>query len=819
MLWFLFLWQSAFHVTERALKHILCFLKYFVKVFGLAYQNGHLVKIGDQIPVSLQQAEKLLGIHNREIINYTVCPKCHSIFKFEECVVRTCFGKLESKLCNYIKYPDHPHPSRRQPCNTTLLKTLNINRLRAFKSFAYCPLKVSFQRLVLQPGFLCLCEAWREREHTIPENILGDIYDGSVWKSFRYDFLSSPYSYLLILNVDWFQPYKRTEYSVGAIYATIQNLPREKRYREEYIVLIGIIPGPKEPSLTINSYLQPLIDELQSAYLNGFVVSTSQGTNITIRLAVSCISCDIPATRKLCGFLSHNATLGCNKCYKEFGKCDVTESEFSRSWDIRTAEQHISHCEEILLEVTKSGIEEMESKYGVRYCSLLQLSYYDPIKFVAVDMMHNLFLGTGKHTFTTWIELHLISKEDLEAIDTMVNRFVVPSCIGRLPVGFKSNYMGFKASQWSSWILIYSPVILKHLLPQEHYSCWLLFVRACNILSQRILRLSDVDTADSLLELFCKKFECLYGRVYCTPNMHLHLHLKQTILDFGPAHATWCYSFERYNGIIGSISTNKHSVELQFMQKFLRTQMIQSLATKVNDTELLELAPKENQTNIKTLSRCVNTDSELLTLLELSHGNLDPHVHSYKDNGYTELLLPHKELVFDNTEMRHLQCLYQQLSPCYTIEYVSPFYTHSGRVSIGGDILGSIVNNRTAKSSSVVAAYWPTSGNNITNINYSCRSIGKVIYYFKQSVTLRKTNAKSSMTVYYTMAHVHWMKPHSESSIYGISATVCANEFEEISLCCYIPILRILGKCAHCLMTSHDETIFVACPIPIKLSI
>lgn len=128
------------------------------------------------------------------------------------------------------------------------------------------------------------------------------------------------------------------------------------------------------------------------------------------------------------------------------------------------------------------------------------------------------------------------------------------------------------------------------------------------------------------------------------PNMHLHLHLKQTVLDFSPAHATWCYSFERYNGIISSTSTNKHAVEDQFMHKFLRTQMIQSLSTKVSDSELLDLVPKENQTNIKALSRCVNTDSELLMFLKLSQGNFDVHAKSYEECGYTELLLPNQEL-------------------------------------------------------------------------------------------------------------------------------------------------------------------------------
>ena len=135
------------------------------------------------------------------------------------------------------------------------------------------------------------------------ENILGDVSDGLVWKSFKEHFLSSPFSYLLTLNVDWFQPFKRTEYSVGGIYATIQNLPREKRYKEENAILIGIIPGPKEPNLSIDTYLKPLINELESVYVNGISVSTPQGTQITVRVAVSCISCDIPATRKVCGLV------------------------------------------------------------------------------------------------------------------------------------------------------------------------------------------------------------------------------------------------------------------------------------------------------------------------------------------------------------------------------------------------------------------------------------------------------------------------------------------------------------------------------------
>lgn len=33
-----------------------------------------------------------------------------------------------------------------------------------------------------------------------------------------------------MLNIDWFQPFKYTNYSVGAIYMTILNLPRHLRF-------------------------------------------------------------------------------------------------------------------------------------------------------------------------------------------------------------------------------------------------------------------------------------------------------------------------------------------------------------------------------------------------------------------------------------------------------------------------------------------------------------------------------------------------------------------------------------------------------------
>lgn len=75
-------------------------------------------------------------------------------------------------------------------------------------------------------------------------------------------FLSKCHNYGLLLNVDWLQPYKHLQYKVGVMYLAILNLPRSIRYKRENVILVGIIPGPIEPHLTINSYLSLLVSDL-----------------------------------------------------------------------------------------------------------------------------------------------------------------------------------------------------------------------------------------------------------------------------------------------------------------------------------------------------------------------------------------------------------------------------------------------------------------------------------------------------------------------------------------------------------------------------
>lgn len=95
--------------------------------------------------------------------------------------------------------------------------------------------------LVNRKGFEDLCELWRNRN--VSEDIMTDVYDGDIWKDFngrKYQFFNEERNYAVMLNIDWFQPFKYTNYSVGAIYMTILNLPRHLRFKKKMSFLLGL---------------------------------------------------------------------------------------------------------------------------------------------------------------------------------------------------------------------------------------------------------------------------------------------------------------------------------------------------------------------------------------------------------------------------------------------------------------------------------------------------------------------------------------------------------------------------------------------------
>ena len=182
--------------------------------------------------------------------------------------------------------------------------------------------------------------------------------------------------------------------------------------------------------------------------------------------------------------------------------------------------------------------------------------------------MHNLYLDTAKHMVNIWKDNGLIKQDNLGLIQAKIDDFSFPFGVGRIPYKVGSHFAGMTADQWMNWTNVCSLYALNDVLPTQDLHCWSLFVQASILLRQYSISEVDLDAADSKLLEFCRAFETCYSKEVCTPNMHLHTHLKDCVLDFGPISAFWTFPFECFNGILESFSKNWVKPEEQITRKF-----------------------------------------------------------------------------------------------------------------------------------------------------------------------------------------------------------------------------------------------------------
>ena len=210
-----------------------------------------LLNFANIIPQTLYFIEKNLCLHkDNNFIKYAVCPKCKTLCKFDDCIQRRPNGEAVSKKCRHVNYPHHPHKTRRKPCGTILMKAKRSKSGRTFlyPKQVYCFKKVTSLLVINKPNFIDYCEKRRNPFNEFPDNILGDCFEGRIWREFQYvdgePFLAVPKNFGLMLNVDRFQPTLHGSDSIGGIYITLPHWGR--RDSAVVIALASHLCGPHE---------------------------------------------------------------------------------------------------------------------------------------------------------------------------------------------------------------------------------------------------------------------------------------------------------------------------------------------------------------------------------------------------------------------------------------------------------------------------------------------------------------------------------------------------------------------------------------------
>ena len=802
LLHFLLFVQAVFHISDNALTYFIKFFKVFFSVLGRYCKIS--AEIAECLPSSLYQAKSY--IDTPKFRKYVVCKKCHRIYFFSDCVEGPRTAHI-SKTCPFQNFPMHPHERMRMPCGTILLKSVElasgVTYLYPRLTYCYLGLEVSLQHLLLRRDFYKDCELWRSRQ--TDEGMLRDIYDGKIWSEFQ-PFLSEPGNFAVMLNMDFFQPYKHVQYSLGAIYLTILNLPRGTRNKSNNVILVGLIPGPHEPQHDINSFLEPLVNDLQQFWTGIELNVHSLNCKKKIRCALVCIACDLPAGRKTCGFLNYNARFGCSRCWKQFsgGVGSMDYSGFDReNWRQRTGPEHKQLACRLLSKKTKSDRNVAESQSGCRYSVLLELPYFDAPRMLIIDPMHNLFLGSAKHFLKSiLIGREIISESQFHVLQQRVDSMCVPPDIGRIPYKIRSGFSSFNADQWKNWVVYFSLIAMHDVLSNDILECWRHFVQACRVLSTKQISLENIQLGDAHLIQFCKRTQRLFGKESITPNMHMHCHLRSCIIDFGPLHGFWLYAFERYNGLLGAMPHNNHSIEVQIMNRFLRdNEVFRTVLPDEFSDEFQSLFPKH-----------MHASGSLADTLTLDR--------PFRGTGWTidspglhvDLPLNCSRRVFDQTQMDFFMELYTDLYKVSRSSLVlsSTFQEYSS-AKLNGKQFGTY-RTRTA-SSSVAIAVWdsnlfgPSPMMSTTSTSTTvCRAV-RIHSFCKHVVTI------DGETKTHLLVSLSWFRIHPKHGEFGKPTTVWYSDFfESFGIYSIIPVQLLQSRTVSIIDRLNEESVIFVCP-------
>lgn len=193
-------------------------------------------------------------------------------------------------------------------------------------------------------------------------------------------------------SMDSFNPYHMKEakqtVSSTAIWLILLNLPPHLRYRPENMFLAGIIPGPKKPSLSdINHSLKLLVDVLLEFFEPGVWYSRTarHSRGCRVRAILVPIVSDMLAARQAGGFASATATDFCTCCNL---KIQEIENLDRTTWPERDAVEHIRLAKRWRDAETLEEQDTLFRNNGIRWSALLDLPYWNPILFTAIEPMH-----------------------------------------------------------------------------------------------------------------------------------------------------------------------------------------------------------------------------------------------------------------------------------------------------------------------------------------------------------------------------------------------------------------------------------------------
>lgn len=212
--------QQKFNISNRATTAILAFISMLLNIIS----HPLSLLFPKTLNGAIRTAEPDFNNKMKKIL-YVVCPKerCNALFEVgQKNCSHTSFGRVCGSALGYERH-----------------LAFGKKKWTPFKNFQFIPPTTWLKKMFTCKEFVSHLEHSSGSTHS---SILKDIKDGRVWKDFSTQgFFVNNHNLGLMMNVDWFKPFKRSEYKVAAIMISVLNLPREERFKKKWTMIAGML--------------------------------------------------------------------------------------------------------------------------------------------------------------------------------------------------------------------------------------------------------------------------------------------------------------------------------------------------------------------------------------------------------------------------------------------------------------------------------------------------------------------------------------------------------------------------------------------------
>lgn len=409
--------------------------------------------------------------------------------------------------------------------------------------------------------FLKLLKKGKEQvKRAVSSCNIHDIFHGLDYKKFLHPggFLSQTYNISFTVNTDGVNKFSSSRAGhLWPVYIMINELPKEHRFKKKFIIPAYIYCDKQDPNML--TFLNPLVEKLNTLNATGIHVSDSADGNINVRCMLFVATADLPARADLMNMKRFNGKCACHLCKSEgkgYGPNNIHRYwPYEQNLEKRTHEDQVKYA---------SKATQKQAVMGVKGHSVFtKLLYpFDLVRSFAIDWMHCVCLGVVKYIMQ--LQMSDVNKGKVFYIGakkaSMSHKLLSikpPDIVGRLPRSLE-DLKHWKATELNNWLLHYSVAVLHQILNPLYIFHWSLLVGAIGILCSDSISNEDLRQAETMLQDFVLLMGILYGPTKCTMNVHLLQHFAYYVSRRGPLWAYSCFAFESMNAFIKPLVHGTH---------------------------------------------------------------------------------------------------------------------------------------------------------------------------------------------------------------------------------------------------------------------